>query len=750
MTDQQAVFQEWMEKGHNAAWDQDWAAAMQAYLAALKIQPSSPEAHIDLGQALMLDGQLDRAMVVYERAAKLAPDDPAPLEGAADVLERQGRLHEAATRYIQVSEVYLARQDINRAIGNWERATQLSPGLVSVHARLAQAYERIGETVRAIQQYIVLAVNFYRKGDRDKAVRAVERALRIDPKNPQALNILQAIQAGGDVAMPVLTPGESRPSTGTFGFGDIRQADESVAHADPRGPLGESLAEALNIVANYVVERGTAGLDSAFAYALQGMTQQRQGLDAEAIAAYEQAIAGGMEHPGIQHCLGGLLVFSQRGAEAIRYLRGALGETALKAGTEHGLGLAYFQTGDQREAAAYLVQSLHTVDVVMAVDLVETKELNSVYDGLKTAIDGRSDGDLARVNERFIDLLSGEDWKQRIAETRRQLHDTFTGEGEAGMVDILVAKGGEELAEMVSGIDRSIRRGLLTLAMEQCHYAIERSPYYLPVHVRIAEILLKEGRIHQAINKYNIVARAYLARSENDRAATILAEVLDIAPLNAEVRLSLIELLEQEDRMQEALEQYVELANTYRQLGDFEQAIETYNASQQLAHRIRAPKATVVAIKQRIADIAQMRGNVRLATRYYEEIRELEPQNVEAARVLVELYYTQGNTLEGVKQLDSVLHLYAEARMYNQMIRILEEMVQEYPQDMPLRSRLGMFYRKLGRQREAIAQLDALGELQIGAGMNKEAVQTLRRIISLNPDRAGDYRKLLAQLERTL
>jgi hypothetical protein len=35
----------------------------------------------------------------------------------------------------------------------------------------------------------------------------------------------------------------------------------------------------------------------------------------------------------------------------------------------------------------------------------------------------------------------------------------------------------------------------------------------------MAEIMMKEGRIRQAINKYNMVAKAYLVREENDRAA---------------------------------------------------------------------------------------------------------------------------------------------------------------------------------------------------------------------------------------
>ena len=39
----------------------------------------------------------------------------------------------------------------------------------------------------------------------------------------------------------------------------------------------------------------------------------------------------------------------------------------------------------------------------------------------------------------------------------------------------------------------------------ETHRAVEQSPYYLPVHVRMAEVMMKEGRIRQAIDKYNMV-----------------------------------------------------------------------------------------------------------------------------------------------------------------------------------------------------------------------------------------------------
>ena len=51
-----------------------------------------------------------------------------------------------------------------------------------------------------------------------------------------------------------------------------------------------------------------------------------------------------------------------------------------------------------------------------------------------------------------------------------------------------------------------------------------------------------------------------------------------------------------------------------------------------------------------------------------------------------------------------------------------------------------------GQNREAIEQLDALGELQLDAGLTAEAAKTIKQIISMNPERLEDYQKLLSQL----
>jgi tetratricopeptide (TPR) repeat protein len=412
----------------------------------------------------------------------------------------------------------------------------------------------------------------------------------------------------------------------------------------------------------------------------------------------------------------------------------------------HALGQAYFKMGKQKQAARYLIQSLQAVDSALAVNEAEEAELQSVYERLFTALEDATDEAMSAINGRFLKLLSGKDWKQRVAETRRHLDEVMRQGGAGGARDFLIASGSDELTETVSRIDRFIRQGLLTLAMDEAHRAVEYSPMYLPVHVRMAEIMMREGRVRQAINKYNMVARSYLVRDEKERAASILTEVLETAPLDISVRTSLIELLEGENRQDEVLDQYVELARVYNQMGNFDMSRETYNIAERIGKKISAPVVKMVLIKHRIAEMDELRADMRRVQKAYEDIIEMSPSDETAYRKLVDIYFAQGNQVEGTRKLDQLLDLYARTKQVNRIIQMLEELVRLYPKDMGMRSRLSSIYTRLERSAEAIEQLDALGELQLEAGMHREAVSTIKKIVKLKPENIEDYRRLLSQL----
>jgi Flp pilus assembly protein TadD len=140
------------------------------------------------------------------------------------------------------------------------------------------------------------------------------------------------------------------------------------------------------------------------------------------------------------------------------------------------------------------------------------------------------------------------------------------------------------------------------------------------------------------------------------------------------------------------------------------------------------------------------RLELRQALRNYEQVRTLLPDDEQTRRGLVELNYRLNNPVEAVKELDGLLRMFAQQKRGDQIIGTLEQMVAAAPNDMALRSRLAAVYRQTNRRTDAIAQLDALGELQLEAGLYQDACATIKQIIGLQPTDMEQYRNLLAQL----
>jgi DNA-binding SARP family transcriptional activator len=137
---------------------------------------------------------------------------------------------------------------------------------------------------------------------------------------------------------------------------------------------------------------------------------------------------------------------------------------------------------------------------------------------------------------------------------------------------------------------------------------------------------------------------------------------------------------------------------------------------------------------------------MRKAQKTYEEIIQTDPSDERAHRMLIDINYRQGNTVEAIKKLDQLLGIFAKSKQLSKITKLLEELVTMYPNDTGLRSRLAAIYRQMGRKKDAIKQLDALGELQLEAGQHQDAVNTIRQIVALNPDGIEDYKRLLSQL----
>jgi len=152
----------------------------------------------------------------------------------------------------------------------------------------------------------------------------------------------------------------------------------------------------------------------------------------------------------------------------------------------------------------------------------------------------------------------------------------------------------------------------------------------------------------------------------------------------------------------------------------------------------------------KLGDIDLQRLNWHEAQRVYEQIKALAPQDGPVRATLIDLLFRLDNSKQALAETDSYLRQLLTARDTTTAIALLEEMVETHHQEAGLVARLGRLYQDTGRRPEAIAQYDRLGELQLQAGHTAQAAETIRTILTLQPDDPGAYEQLLSELQNSV
>lgn len=321
------------------------------------------------------------------------------------------------------------------------------------------------------------------------------------------------------------------------------------------------------------------------------------------------------------------------------------------------------------------------------------------------------------------------------------------GNGLMSLAEYLETPETEVVVTVMALTGEYIRRNMLMTAAEECFRAIQKAPGYLPLHVRLADIFLKQEHTAEAVSKYLVVADVYQIRNESQQAINIYQKILRLAPMDVKVRAKLIDLLVTQGEFDQALEQYLILADVHYQLAQVDQALKKYSEALRLVPRSSNETTWKVDILHRMGDIYNQRVDWARATKAYESIVATDPDDERAQLALVDLYYKQGQNDRALQALDTLLGIYQRTGKTQKILAVLREAVQTRPEEMGLRARLAAAYARQGTIKQAIAEYDALGEMQLEAGLREDAARTIQTIINLGPDDVEGYRRLFSQIK---
>ncbi len=734
------VYQSTMRDAASAAWDHNWDTAATLYQRAAEIMPNDSQALAGLGLSLMESGKYPEALTVYERVCQLVPNDPLPFEKMAEIYETINKPGDAAKKYQAVAEIYFARKDLGHAVPNWEKATIFDADLPQPHMRLGVVYEQKPETrPLAIYEYLALARLLQQFNQLPKAEQALHHAMQLDPTNQDVRNALDDFRRGNKI-QNVEPPGRAtkRDQSARRPAEVAPPPEEEVIR---RTPVDDAAHFAMGLLADLVWSDGVppAGIEPL----VRAIDLHQIAAADEAIEAYDQARQAGLKHPALDFNLGLLYIYTDKLPKAAPLLEAATTAPEYGIAANLMLGQAYYARKDIKKGAEYLIQSLQLADTLIN-DRVDT----GGYVRLLSSLDEQPIEYLSDLCKAVAMYLDDVRWKDK-------LHDTLGGYAAQGknnyvtdLIELVIEGGRPEVAAVMERIDLYLARSMIRMAQEEANYAIERSPDYLPAHRRLADILVKQNRMQDAAVKLNLVGETYLVRGNADKAADLFAEVIELWPADMSARQKVIDMLKMQGRVAEVVKQYGELGDFhFKMMADTTKAAEVFNEGLAYAKKNGADAPSTVAILKSMADIETQQLNWRKALEYNQQIVTLAPDDQEAALAVVDLNFQSGDSTAAVGALDDYIRYCITNGHTDRIISTLEDQARRYPNEVAVRQRLADVYRQARRTQDAIAQMDAIGELLLDAGRVSEAADVIRKIIDMNPADIEGYRQLLAQLE---
>ncbi|MFZ0981280.1 MAG: tetratricopeptide repeat protein [Candidatus Acidiferrales bacterium] len=148
--------------------------------------PQAVEYFERLAQVYLSDGFNSKAIAIYKKIAKLAPNELQPLERLADLYVQQGVLSEARPLFLQIAEAHLKANQAPKAVEVLHRLLDVEPENPRVQMRLAELYNVMGQKKEAAQTYFNYAQRLFEHGDAEEAPKLIDRALDVDPTNVAA------------------------------------------------------------------------------------------------------------------------------------------------------------------------------------------------------------------------------------------------------------------------------------------------------------------------------------------------------------------------------------------------------------------------------------------------------------------------------------------------------------------------------------------------------------------------------------
>jgi pilus assembly protein FimV len=136
-----------------------------------------------LAQIYLADGFVTKAIAIYKKIAKLAPEETRPVEKLAELYVQQGVLSEARPIYLQLADLHQRAGRHPQAAALLRKLLEAEPDNLRVLTRVAELALAMNQPGDAATAFRNAAEQMHNRGNHAEAVKLADRATKIDAKD---------------------------------------------------------------------------------------------------------------------------------------------------------------------------------------------------------------------------------------------------------------------------------------------------------------------------------------------------------------------------------------------------------------------------------------------------------------------------------------------------------------------------------------------------------------------------------------
>ncbi|MFP4497505.1 MAG: tetratricopeptide repeat protein [Vulcanimicrobiota bacterium] len=253
------------------------------------------------------------------------------------------------------------------------------------------------------------------------------------------------------------------------------------------------------------------------------------------------------------------------------------------------------------------------------------------------------------------------------------------------------------------------------LAVEVAEWIMKLQPENDKARMKIILIYKEKGDMEEVVNQSLELARLYIELGQGDQSILLLKNAQEIAPDNLDIGLELAEIYISYGQIQEGTNQYRKIANAYLNQGNMEKAAEAFR-------RMKIIVSDDPQLLFTLGNLYMQLGKYDDAENEFRAILRLNLNHTEALMALGQVCQKKGQFRDAILAFSKIMSL--------------------DPQNEIAKERLGELYQAQGATGEAVKYyLQAASAHQYGDNVDK-AIRLYQRVLKIDPTNPTACREL--------